>query len=125
MPTKTITLFGIPHCDTVKKSRRWFEEAGWSVAFQDFKKNGVPEAAVQAWLGAWGRAEVLNRKGTTWRALSPEAQARALSSDAEALALARAQPSVLRRPVEQWDSPTGVVRSLGYCPELWATWALE
>ena len=44
MSSPLITLYGIPNCDTVKKARAWLAEAGVTVQFHDFKKQGVPEA---------------------------------------------------------------------------------
>ena len=62
-----ITLYGIPNCDTVKKARVWLTENGHDYQFHDFKKQGVPEAALDAWLAALGWEKVLNKQGTTWK----------------------------------------------------------
>ena len=40
----TITLYGIPNCDTVKRARAWLDGHGVAHAFHDFKKAGVPPA---------------------------------------------------------------------------------
>jgi arsenate reductase (glutaredoxin) len=64
--THTITLYGIPNCDTVKKSRQWMAENGHEALFHDFKKQGVPES-IEAWEKKVGWEALLNRKGTTWR----------------------------------------------------------
>jgi arsenate reductase (glutaredoxin) len=92
------TLYGIPNCDTVKKARAWLAERGVEVAFHDYKKQGVPEAELSAWMTRVGWEKLLNRQGTTWRKLDPAAQA-AVTNAASALALMRVQPSVIRRPV--------------------------
>jgi hypothetical protein len=42
MSTPTITLYGIPNCDTVKKARAWLTAQGIGHQFHDFKKQGVP-----------------------------------------------------------------------------------
>jgi hypothetical protein len=39
------------------------------VQFHDFKKQGVPEAALTRWLAAAGWEKLLNRQGATWRKL--------------------------------------------------------
>ena len=49
-----ITVYGIPNCDTVKKARQWLTEQGLAFDFHDFKKQGVPEAALDTWLPAMG-----------------------------------------------------------------------
>ena len=48
----TITLYGIPNCDTVKKARAWLDGQGVAYQFHDFKKAGVPQAGLQRWLAA-------------------------------------------------------------------------
>lgn len=102
----TITLYGIPNCDTVKKARAWLAGEGVDYAFHDFKKAGVPAARLDAWMQAVGPDKLLNRQGTTWRKLDPAAQARAQDA-AGARALMLEQPSVIKRPVVEW--PDGAV----------------
>ena len=97
----TITLYGIPNCDTVKKARAWLDGQGVAYQFHDFKKAGVPQAGLQRWLAAAGWQTLLNRKGTTWRKLDEAAQA-AAADEAGAAALMKAQPSVIKRPVVEW-----------------------
>ena len=55
--------------------RRVLSEHGQAYQFHDFKKHGVPEAALDAWLSALGWETLLNRKGSTWRALDEAAKA--------------------------------------------------
>ena len=71
----SITLYGIPNCDTVKKARAWLAERGVEVVFHDYKKQGVPEAELRAWVKALGWETLLNRKGTTWRKLDDATKA--------------------------------------------------
>lgn len=93
-----ITLYGIPNCGTVKKARQWLDERRLAHTFHDFKKQGVPEARLDAWLAAVGWQKLVNRQGTTWRRLAPEQQA-AVVDAASARRLMLAQPSVIKRPV--------------------------
>jgi Spx/MgsR family transcriptional regulator len=95
-------VYGIPNCDTVKRARAWLGERGRDHSFHDFKKAGVPEPRLDAWLKAAGWEVLLNRKGTTWRQLDAAAQARVTDAMA-ARALMLAQPSVIKRPVVEWD----------------------
>jgi Spx/MgsR family transcriptional regulator len=112
------TLYGIPNCDTVKKSRAWLADQGVAHAFHDFRKQGVPAERLDAWIQAAGWEKLLNRQGTTWRKLDAAAQAEAASS-AGAKELMLAQPSVIKRPVVEW--PDGTV-TVGFDT---ATWALR
>jgi arsenate reductase (glutaredoxin) len=96
-----ITVYGIPNCDTVKKARAWLAERGLEVAFHDFKKQGVPLELLPAWLKAFGRDQLVNRAGTTWRKLDDAVKA-GVVDDASAMALMLAEPSVIKRPVVCW-----------------------
>jgi arsenate reductase len=110
------TLYGIPNCDTVKKSRAWLVDQGVEHAFHDFRKQGVPVDRLDRWMQAAGWEKLLNRQGTTWRKLAPTAQAQA-ASPAGAKELMLAQPSVIKRPVVEW--PDGTV-TVGFDAGSWA-----
>ena len=90
-------LYGIPNCDTVKKARGWLDAHGVAFAFHDFKKAGVPAAALEQWVDRLGWEVLLNRAGTTFRKL-PEAERTWLDRD-RAVALMLAHPSAIKRPV--------------------------
>ena len=62
----------------------------------------MPEQRLDAWLKSAGWETLLNRKGTTWRQLDAAAQARITDAKA-ARALMLQQPSVIKRPVVEWD----------------------
>ena len=49
-----ITLYGIPNCDTVKRSRAWFAEHAMACTFHDFKSKGVPAAELDRWIEKLG-----------------------------------------------------------------------
>lgn len=103
-----IKLYGIANCDSVKKARARLAAAGVAVDFHDFKKLGVPEPALDAWLATLGADALLNRRGTTWRGLDEAAQKGAASA-AGARALMLAQPSIIKRPLIEWaDGATSV-----------------
>ena len=95
------TLYGIPNCDTVKKARAWLNENGVAHSFHDFKKQGVPAAALDRWLTVAGHEKLVNRKGTTWRGLD-EATRAAVVDNTSARALLLLQASVIKRPVVEW-----------------------
>lgn len=97
----TITLYGIPNCDTVKKARAWLAGEGVEYAFHDFRKQGVPPEHLDRWLRAAGWEKLLNRKGTTWRQLDEATPLRS-DNEAGARALMLSQPSVIKRPVVEW-----------------------
>ncbi len=109
-------VYGIPNCDTVKKARAWLSERGTAHAFVDFKKTPPDAAALGRWADAVGLDRLINRKGTSWRGLSAEAQAGA-ADRAGALKLLQGQPSLIKRPLVEW--PDGSV-SVGFDAEDWA-----
>ena len=113
---KTIQLFGIPNCDTVKKARDWLTAQGVDYTFHDFKKQGVPADLLPTWLQAVGRETLINRKGPTWRNLGPEVHATVVD-DASAITVMLAHSSVIKRPVVAW--PDGTV-TVGFKPEVFA-----
>ena len=112
----SITLYGIPNCDTVKKARAWLAAEGVAHAFHDFKKQGVPPERLDRWMAAAGWQKLLNRQGSTWRKLDPALQAQAADA-AGARALMLAQPSVIKRPVVEWD---GHAVTVGFDPKDWS-----
>jgi arsenate reductase len=110
----TPTLYGIPNCDTVKKARTWLDQNGRAYAFHDYKKAGIDRATLATWVATHGWEIVLNRAGTTFRAL-PEADRADLDAD-RAIALMLAQPSMIKRPVLDLGDRTLV----GFKPEIYA-----
>ena len=110
----SLTLYGIPNCDTVKKARDWLSARGLAHAFHDYKKAGADPAKLAQWAGAAGWEKVLNRAGTTFRKL-PEADKLGLDAD-KAVALMAANPSCIKRPV--LEHPGGVL--VGFKPDEWA-----
>ena len=100
---KMISIYGISNCDTVKKARVWLAEQALSHTFHDFKKQGVPIDRLPAWASAVGWDQLLNRRGTTWRKLDAATQEGA-NSPKGAQALMVANPSVIKRPVVEWQN---------------------
>jgi transcriptional regulator, Spx/MgsR family len=110
----TITIYGIKNCDTMKKARTWLEEHGVAYAFHDYKADGIDRERLSAWVKELGWEVVLNRAGTTFRAL-PEADKGGLD-EAKAIALMLAQPSMIKRPVLD----LGDRRLVGFKPDIYA-----
>ena len=94
----TITLYGIPNCDTVKKARAWLAGNGIEHVFHDFKKSGVTRPMLQAWLADIAWETLLNRRGTSWRGL-PQERRDAVGNADDAIALMLENPSLIKRPV--------------------------
>ncbi|MFD2111283.1 ArsC family reductase [Thiorhodococcus fuscus] len=102
------TLYGIPNCDTVKKARAWLNARGIDYQFHDYKKQGLNESRLRAWVDELGWDALLNRRGTTWRRL-PDAVREGID-ETTAIQLMLEQPSIIRRPLLD----TGETRHLGF-----------
>ena len=112
----SLTVYGIPNCDTVKKARAWLDARQQPYQFHDFKKAGVPEARLPQWIAQTGWEALVNRRGTTWRKLPPAAQAQ-IQDAASATRLMLDQASIIKRPVVEW--PDGSVTA-GFDASVWA-----
>ena len=93
----TITLYGIPNCDTVKKARVYLDGHGVAYHFHNYKKAGVTKADLERWSKQVGWEKLLNKAGTTFKKL-PEAD-KADIDETKAIALMLANPSMIKRPV--------------------------
>ncbi|MCY7388879.1 MAG: ArsC family reductase [Burkholderiales bacterium] len=94
-------LYGIKNCDTMKKARVWLDDNGVAYEFHDYKASGIDHARLERWCTARGWETLLNRVGTTFRALPEEA--RQVSDQDAAIALMLAHPSMIKRPVLEHD----------------------
>lgn len=94
----TVTVYGIPNCDQIKKTRAWLNTHGIAHHFHDYRKDGLTLARLESWVGQLGLERLLNRRGTTWRGLD-EAQKQAAEAPAQAIALMLEQPALIKRPV--------------------------
>jgi arsenate reductase len=97
-----LTIYGIKNCDTMKKAFTELEAMGTEYVFHDYKKTGIDARTLQAWVKAKGLETVLNKRGTSWRKLSPAEQAEA-GTEAGAIALMQANTSLIKRPVLQGE----------------------
>ena len=94
---KSVTIYGIRNCDTMKKARAWLDKSGHAYAFHDYKTAGIDRVRLEGWAGQVGWEMLLNRSGTTFRKL-PAADKDGLT-EGKAIELMLAQPSMIKRPV--------------------------
>jgi arsenate reductase len=113
---KTPTLYGISNCGTVKAARAWLAENGIDYIFHDFKKAGLDAARVQQWSEQVEWTVLLNRSGTTWRKLT-EARKATINSAQAANILMCEQPSIVKRPVLEYEAKLLV----GFDPQRYQT----
>jgi arsenate reductase len=111
---KSITIYGIKNCDTMKKARGWLDGHGIAYGFHDYKSEGIERALLVKWAKEVGWETLLNRAGTTFRKLG-DADKEKLN-ETKAIALMLAQPSMIKRPVLDLDGKLLV----GFKPEIYA-----
>jgi arsenate reductase (glutaredoxin) len=118
MNAKSVTIYGIKNCDTMKKARAWLDGRGIAYAFHDYKTAGIARSTLENWAREVGWETLLNRAGRTFRAL-PEKDRERLT-DEKAIALMASQPSMIKRPVLDVDggllvgfSPTQYEKAFG------------
>ncbi len=107
------TLYGIKNCSTVKKARDWLDQHGIAYDFHDYKSLGVSQQSLSAWCAEFGWETILNRSGTTFRALPDES--RQNIDTGKAISLMLAQPSMIKRPILDM----GARRIVGFKPEVY------
>jgi len=111
---KSVTIYGIKNCDTMKKARAWLDAHGVAYGFHDYKAEGIDRSRLEAWAREVGCETLLNRAGTTFRKL-PDKDKDGIT-EKKAIALMLDQPSLIKRPVLDLGSR----RLVGFTPEAYA-----
>jgi Spx/MgsR family transcriptional regulator len=111
---KSVTIYGIKNCDTMKKARAWLDGHRIVYDFHDYKAAGIERERLERWAGEVGWEALLNRAGTTFRQL-PDNDKNGLT-ERKAIALMLEQPSMIKRPVLD----IGVTLLVGFTPEQYA-----
>lgn len=109
-----IKIYGIKNCDTMKKALTWLEENNIEYSFHDYKKSGVDEAVLKSAIDQHGWENVINRRGTTWRALPDDVKES--MNDQNAMRVAGENPSIIKRPL----LVVGGANFLGFKPDQYA-----
>src|SRR5262249_20029008 len=111
---KSVTIYGIKNCDTMKRARAWLDAHGVAYGFHEYKTEGIDRGRLEAWAREVGWDTLLNRAGTTFRKL-PDKDKDGLT-EKKAIALMLDQPSMIKRPVLD----LGGRRLVGFTPEAYA-----
>ena len=111
-----ITIYGIKNCDTMKKARAALDKKGVAYTFHDYKTQGIDKAKLEGWAKKAGWEMLLNKAGTTFKKLPDKDRENV--TEAKAIRLMLAQPSMIKRPV--LELPGGKLL-VGFKPETYAT----
>jgi arsenate reductase len=90
-----IKLYGIPHCDTVKKARAFLDARNISYDFIDFKKCLPREEDILRWETALGELPV-NKKGITYKRLRTQFE---VLNDKDRVSFIQQNSSLIKRPI--------------------------
>ncbi|PMN67226.1 ArsC family reductase [Enterovibrio norvegicus] len=90
-------VYGIKNCDTIKKALKWLEAEGKPFTFHDYRKDGIDQEMLKKFVNELGWEALVNKRGTTFRALTEEQKNNLDESNAIALLLV--QPAMIKRPL--------------------------
>jgi arsenate reductase len=103
-------VYGIKNCNTVKTALDWFRKQNIEFEFHDYKSKGISDHKLKEWTKQVGWESLVNKRGTTWRQLDEETQAR-VKNESSAIELMKDKTSVIKRPLIEVD---GKVITLGF-----------
>lgn len=93
-----ITIYGIPACNTMKKTFEFLQAKGIEYTFHNYKKEGISAPILQGFINQLGLEKVLNKQGSTYRQLPDETKA-SLSNENEAFSFLLEKNSAIKRPI--------------------------
>lgn len=95
----TLTIYGIPNCDTTKKAFSWLKQHGVNFEFHDYKTKGIGAAKLKEWIGKAGMDKIFNKNSTTWKEMA--AGYTSPLTTAKAIELMQQHTSIIKRPVAE------------------------
>ena len=90
---KSIKVYGIKNCDTVKKAIVYLNERDIDYEFVDFRKNPISQQVLKKMVESVGWELLINKRSTTYRSLSEEEKSN-INYD-----LVSKLPTLIKRPV--------------------------
>lgn len=92
-----LMVYGIKNCDSVKKTKRWLEQAAIPYTFHDFRADGISATLVSYWCAQVDENTLLNRRSTTWKQLSDAEKS--MVDNGQLVDLLVSHPTLIKRPV--------------------------
>ena len=90
---KSIKVYGIKNCDTVKKAIVYLNDCGIDYQFIDFRQNPISLQVLKKMVESVGWELLINKRSTTYRSLSEEEKGN-INYD-----LVLKLPTLIKRPV--------------------------
>jgi len=94
----TIIIYGIPNCDSIKKTIDWCNKHKIEFDFHNYKKSGIEESKLKSWCEKVGWEILLNKKGTTWKKVADQFADKKMT-EKMAIKLMLECNSMIKRPV--------------------------
>ncbi len=92
-----VTLYGISTCDKIMKAKTWLTNRQIDFEFHDYRKQGLEQKRLESMVSLPGWETMLNRQGTTWRALP--GQFKKQVDQASPVRLMLDNPAIIKRPI--------------------------
>lgn len=93
----TTTVYGIKNCDTIKKALKWLDTNNVQYTFHDYRVDGLDNTLLDALCETSDIDLMLNKRSTSFRALTDEQKANTDPAAIKALFLAT--PTLIKRPL--------------------------
>lgn len=113
--SQSVTIYGIPNCDTVRKAVKWLEANDIKHEFVDYRKNPLPRKDIESWDKAIGWETFLNKRSTAWKPLDQSVKD-TIDRDS-ALDLMLEKVTLIKRPVLVLKDGKSIDVHLSFKPE--------
>ena len=90
-------VFGISNCDKCREAKKWLAKKEIDFEFIDFRKQTLTAEDIKRWIKNVGEEKLINKRGTTWRALPDELKQNFENLDVVNIILER--PTLMKRPI--------------------------
>ena len=90
---KSIQVYGIKNCDTVKRAIVYLNDCSIDFQFIDFRQNPISQQVLKKMVESVGWELLINKRSTTYRSLSEEEKSN-INYD-----LVLSLPTLIKRPV--------------------------
>lgn len=93
-----LKIYGIPACNTMKKTFEYLQSKGIPFEFIHYKKNGISPDELRGFIDQLSLEKVFNKQGSTYRQL-PEETKLALIDPQKAFEFLLEKNSAIKRPI--------------------------
>jgi len=91
-----IIIYGIPNCNSIKKTLDWCNTHKINYTFHNYKKEGIHIDRLAAWCKVLGWEVVFNKKGTTWKSIAEQHKN---LTEKKAIEIMLKNTSIIKRPI--------------------------